>query len=58
MDSHRSIVHAELLNASDDAQAIEQAHKVPRDAVTCEVWDVDRLVARFDGRNGGVIQPP
>jgi hypothetical protein len=36
---------------------VEQAHNIPKDAVTCEVWDADRLVGRFDGRNGGLIEP-
>ena len=45
-------------NAADDVDAVKQAEAVPRDAFSCEVWDVDRLVGRFDGRNGGDIQRP
>ena len=56
LDRDGKIIHAEALDATNDADAITLAHGLPRDAVTCEVWDVDRLVVRFDGRNGGEIQ--
>jgi hypothetical protein len=53
----KSIIHAHTITAADDAKAVDDAHKVPRDAVSCDLWDAKRLVARFDGRNGGMIQP-
>lgn len=56
LDHSKKITHAEPLEAMDDNEAISLAQAVPFDAVTCEVWYVDRLVARFDGRNGGDIQ--
>ena len=55
LDHSRKITHAELLEAMDDSEAIGLAQAAPFDAVTCEVWDDDRLVTRFDGRNGGAI---
>lgn len=57
LDREGLILHAELLKATEDAEAVREAYSVPQDAVTCEVWDIDRLVVRFDGRNGGLIQP-
>jgi len=57
LDGQGKILHARTLDAHDDAEAVRLAHAVPRDAVTCEIWDVDRLVTKFDGRNGGEIQP-
>ena len=56
LDSEGRIAHAEALYAADDVDAVKQAQALPRDAVSCEVWDVDRLVGRFAGRNGGDIQ--
>ena len=58
LDSEGRITHAQALNAADDAEAIAQAQALPKDAVSYEVWNVDRFVARFDGRNGGAIQWP
>jgi hypothetical protein len=58
LDVEGRITYAQPLDAADDAAAIKQAHGLPRDSVCCEVWDVDRLVGRFDGRNGGDIRRP
>ena len=55
LDHSRKITHAKLLEAMDDSEAIGLAHAARIDAVTCEVWDADRLVTRFEGRNGGAI---
>ena len=57
LDRQGAILHAQPVVADDDLEAVEQAHNIPKDAVTCEVWDADRLVGRFDGRNGGLIEP-
>lgn len=57
LDSQGNILHAQALDAHDDAEAVKLAQAVLRDAVTCEIWNVDRLVKKFDGRNGGEIQP-
>lgn len=57
LDRQGTILHAQPVAADNDAQAVDQAHNIPKDAVICEVWDADRLVNRFDGRNGGVIEP-
>ena len=57
LNRQKVIIHAQPIAAADDAEAIDLAHNLPRDAVTCELWDADRLVTRFDGRNGGAIQP-
>lgn len=51
------IAYAQPLNAVDDGEAMAEAQAVPRDSTICEVWDADRFVARFDGRNGGQLQP-
>jgi hypothetical protein len=56
LDGEGRITYAQALDAADDAEAVKQAQALPRDAVSCEVWDVDRFVGRFDGRNGGDIQ--
>lgn len=58
LDREGRITYAQALDAPDDVEAVKQAQAVPRDAVSCEVWDFDRLVGRFDGRNGGDIQRP
>ena len=55
LDHSKRITHAEPLEATDDSEAVSLAQAAPFDAMTCEVWNVDRLVARFDGRNGGDI---
>lgn len=57
LNRQKAIIHAQPIAAADDAEAINLAHNLPRDAITCELWDADRLVAKFDGRNGGAIQP-
>jgi len=56
LDGEGRITYAQVLEAADDAEAVKQAQGLPRDSVCCEVWDVDRFVGRFDGRNGGDIQ--
>ena len=58
LDSEGRITHTQAPNAADDAEAIAQAQALPKDAVSCEVWNVDRFVATFDGKNGGAIQRP
>ena len=57
LDRQGAIVCAQAIDADDDLQAVDQAHKIPKDAVTCQVWDADRLVGGFDGRNAGAIEP-
>ena len=57
LDRQGAIIHAQPVEANDDAQAMDKAHNVPKDSITCEIWDADRLVGRFDGRNGGAIEP-
>jgi hypothetical protein len=55
LDHSRKITHAAVLDAADDSEAIGLAQAARFDAVTCEVWDVDRLVTTFEGRNSGAI---
>lgn len=57
LNSEGRITHAKPINVHD-AEAIAQAQALPKDAVSCEVWNVDRFVATFDGKNGGAIQRP
>ena len=57
LNSEGRITHAQAIKAPDDAEAIAQAQALPLDA-SCEVRNVDRFVARFDGRNGGAFQRP
>ena len=55
LDHSKKITHAVPLEATGDNEAVSLAQAAPFDAATCEVWNVDRLVARFHGRNGGDI---
>ena len=57
LDRDGKITHAEPLAANNDAEAVVLAQKILRDAVRCEVWNVARLVGKFDGLNGGILQP-
>jgi len=57
LDRQGTILGAQGIDADDDPQAVDRAHRIPKDAVICQLWDADRLVAAFDGRNGGAIEP-
>jgi hypothetical protein len=48
LDGVGSISLAEWIEASDDADAIRQAHELYRGALKCEVWLDNRLVATID----------
>jgi hypothetical protein len=37
LDRQGAIVCAQAIDADDDLQAVDQAHKIPKDAVTCQV---------------------
>jgi hypothetical protein len=52
LDGLSKVVSAEWIEAEDDGRAVELA-KDMADAMKCELWQGDRLVARLDrkGRN-------
>ncbi len=50
LDGTGSIALAEWIGASDDEDAIRQAHELKRGALKCEVWLGNRLVASIDGQ--------
>lgn len=57
LDREGRIAHAEPLAANNDAEAMVLAQRILRDAARCEVWNGARLVGKFDGLNGGILQP-
>ena len=50
MQSQGNLHFAEWIEAQDDAEAIEMARKLKKDALKCEIWDGRRLVAVLDAR--------
>jgi hypothetical protein len=48
MQSQGNLHFAEWIEASDDAEAIGMARKLKKDALKCEVWHGQRLVAVLD----------
>jgi len=48
----KSIIHAHTITAADDAKAVDDAHKVPRDAVSCDLWARNGLSR---GSTGGTV---
>jgi hypothetical protein len=50
MQSQGNLHFAEWIEAQNDADAIETARRLKRDALKCEVWDGRRLVAVLDAR--------
>lgn len=45
MDGEGRIHLADWIDAKDDVAALQQARALKRDAIKCEVWQKDRLVA-------------
>ena len=50
LDGTGRITLAEWIDASDDEDAVRQAHELKRGALKCEVWLGSRLVATLDGQ--------
>ena len=48
LDGDGHIGMADWLDAADDDQAIERAHRLRPDAYRCEIWHKTRLVARLN----------
>ena len=49
LDGRGHIALADWIDATGDEDAIAQARDLKRDAVKCEVWHKDRLVASLKG---------
>jgi hypothetical protein len=48
LQSPGNLHFAEWIDARDDAEAIATARKLKKDALKCEVWQGQRLVAVLD----------
>jgi hypothetical protein len=48
LDGAGRISLAEWIHATDDQDAIEQAHQLKPHALKCEIWKGERLVATLD----------
>ncbi len=48
MQSQGNLHFAEWIEARDDAEAISAARRLKKDAMKCEVWHGQRLVAVLD----------
>ena len=51
LDARGQISMAETIDAEDDHDAIRQAKMLKQDALKCEVWDRNRLVADLDAQD-------
>jgi hypothetical protein len=51
LDQTGRISLADWIEATDDTDAIRQAHQLRRDARKCEVWEDRRLVAHLDSND-------